>query len=391
MSQKTKQHLIQIKTASLGGTVVRLAIALSLAMLGLSWPRVFAGQSTWVESHYSETVYQTIRRAISAVTSLLPCSIVELLLYALVVGIPALLVVRVIQLLLKTADGKRLLRTVTSILLAGTIVLNLFYITWGFNYFREPLAQRLGLDVSTRPVEELEAFVWNTAKEASELRKTLPEDEQGVFAPTESMQSIFGKLPEAYAALARDYPAFEPDPTRAKPVIWSRGLSWQGIAGIYIGLTAEPNVNADQPPLLLYQAAAHEMAHQTGIASENEAEFTAYLACRYSSDPAVRYSGLMNALILSGNALYKEDSARYLAATLAYGDAVWRDLEAYDAYWHMFDGEVRESADKRNDVYLKHNSQPSGILSYGESVDLMLAFAAKYGDFGLENEGQTKN
>jgi len=66
-------------------------------------------------------------------------------------------------------------------------------------------------------------------------------------------------------------------------------------------------------------------------------------------------------------------------------------LEAYDAYWHMFDGEVRESADKRNDVYLKHNSQPSGILSYGESVDLMLAFTAKYGDLELENEGQTKN
>jgi len=121
------------------------------------------------------------------------------------------------------------------------------------------------------------------------------------------------------------------------------------------------------------------MAHQTGIASENEAEFTAYLACRYSSDPVVRYSGLMNALILSGNALYKADSARYLAATLAYGDAVWRDLEDYDAYWHSFDGEARESADKRNDVYLKHNSQSSGILSYGESVDLMLAFAAKYG------------
>lgn len=360
-------------------------------MLGFSWPSVFAGQSAWVEAHYSETIYQGIRRVVSAITSLVPFSIAELMLYALVVGIPALLLIRLIQWLLRISDGKRFLRTIASVLLTGAIILNLFYVTWGFNYFREPLAQRLGLDVSTRPVEELEAFVWNTAKEASALRKTLPEDEQGVFAPTESMQSIFGKLPEAYAALTSDYPAFQPDPTRAKPVLWSRGLSWQGIAGVYIGLTAEPNVNADQPPLLLYQAAAHEMAHQTGIASENEAEFTAYLACRYSSDPAVRYSGLMNALILSGNALYKADSSRYLAATLAYGDALWRDLEAYDAYWHMFDGEVRESADKRNDVYLKHNSQPSGILSYGESVDLMLAFAAKYGDYESANEGQTKN
>ena len=367
-------------TAALGGTVVRFAVALSLAILGFSWPRVFAGQSLWVETRYSEGIYQTIRRAISAVTSLVPFSLAELALYALAIGIPALLIVRVVQLLLRAADWKRLLRTIASVLLAGTLLLNLFYATWGFNYFRQPLAQRMGLDVSTtRPVEELEAFVWSTAREASKLRETLPEDAQGVFKANEPLQAVLNRLPEAYAALAKAHPEFQPDPTRAKPVFWSRGLSWQGIAGIYIGLTAEPNVNADQPPLLLYQAAAHEMAHQTGIASENEAEFTAYLACRYSSDPAVRYSGLMNALILAGNALYKADSARYLAATLAYGDAIWRDLVAYDAYWHAFDGEVRESADKRNDVYLKHNSQQSGILSYGESVDLMLAYAAKYG------------
>ncbi|MPM17541.1 hypothetical protein SDC9_63937 [bioreactor metagenome] len=162
-------------------------------------------------------------------------------------------------------------------------------------------------------------------------------------------------------------------------MLWSNGLSAQGISGIYIGLTAEPNVNVLQPPLLVYQAAAHEMAHQMGIASENEAEFTAYLACENSSDPNVRYSGLIFALIISGNALYKADSERYLEATKTYGDAIWRDLSDYDAYWDSFDEEVQQSADKRNDAYLKHNSQQSGILSYGESVDLLLAYAAKYG------------
>jgi predicted ester cyclase len=54
-------------------------------------------------------------------------------------------------------------------------------------------------------------------------------------------------------------------------------------------------------------------------------------------------------------------------------------LSDYDAYWDSFDEEVQQSADKRNDAYLKHNSQQSGILSYGESVDLLLAYAAKYG------------
>ena len=362
------------------GVVICLALAAALIALGFSWPRILAGNSAWIEAHYSETVYQTIRRAISAVTSLVPFSIAEWILYALAVCIPALLLWRILQLLFRKIGWKLLVKTVASVLLTGAVLLNLFYVTWGFNYFRAPLSTRMGLCINTRSVDELESFVWKTAREAKKLRETLPENDMGVFTPNESSQAILNALPAAYAALNAEHPVFQPDPTRAKKIIWSRGLSWQGIAGIYIGLTAEPNINADQPPLLLYHAAAHEMAHQTGIASENEAEFTAYLACMHASDPCVRYSGLMNALILAGNALYKADSAAYLRITNTYGDAIWRDLEDYDAYWSAFDGEVQESADKRNDAYLKHNSQQSGIQSYGEAVDLMLAYMAQYGD-----------
>jgi hypothetical protein len=65
--------------------------------------------------------------------------------------------------------------------------------------------------------------------------------------------------------------------------------------------------------------------------------------------------------------------------TQAYGDAIWRDFTAYNAYWNAFSGEVRQSADRRNDAYLKHNSQQSGIKSYGEAVDLLLAYDEKFG------------
>ena len=367
------------------GILVRACFAAGLIALGLSWPRLLAGKSAWVERHYSEGIYPPIRRAISAVTGLVPFSIAEFLLYFLVIGVSVLLLVRFIQLVRRRIKLSRLLRTLASVLLAGGIVLNLFYATWGFNYFREPLAKRMELSVETRSVDELEAFVMKTAAEARALRATLREDEGGVFAPRESKGALFFQLPQAYASLHKEVPSIPSDPTRAKQIFSSRGLSWQGISGIYIGLTAEPNVNADQPPLLLYQAAAHEMAHQTGIASENEAELTGYLACLHSSDPNIRYSGLAYALIVAGNALYSADSARYLAATETYGDAIWRDFSAYNAYWSAFSGEVRQSADRRNDAYLKHNSQPSGIRSYGEAVDLLLAYDAKFGGSGGAN------
>lgn len=363
----------------LSGFIIKAAVSAGLIWLGLSWPKIFAGRSAWVEANYSETVYQWIRRAISSVTSIVPFSIAELILYALVVFSALLIVIRFLQMLFKKGGALRFFRSMAALALTAGILLNLFYVTWGFNYFRKPLSERMGLEITQRGTDELEAFVLATAEKAKVLRDALREDENGVFTPEESVRSIFDRLPQAYRTLSQEFPVFYGDVTRAKSVLWSNGLSEQGISGVFIGLTAEPNVNVFQPPMLVYQAAAHEMAHQMGIASENEAEFTAYLACEYSSDPNVRYSGLIFALIISGNALYKADPERYLEATKTYGDAIWRDLSDYDAYWDSFNEAVQESADKRNDTYLKHNSQQSGILSYGESVDLLLAFYAKYG------------
>lgn len=376
----TKLEQSKQKRPDLPALFIKSAFAAALILLGLNWPRLLTGKSALIELDYSESIYQTIRRGISSITSLVPFSIAEFLLYFLVIGIFILLSIRLIQLILRKIRFRRFLGTIVSILLAGGIVLNLFYATWGFNYFREPLATRMGLNITSRSVDELEAFVVKTAQEAKALRETLHEDSRGVFTPEESKGALFSKLPQAYAALSAKQAVFPSDPTRAKQIFWSTGLSWQGISGIYIGLTAEPNVNADQPPLLVFQAAAHEMAHQTGIASENEAELVGYLACVNSSDPNIRYSGLAYALIVAGNALYDADSTRYLSVTETYGDAIWRDFTAYNSYWDAFSGEVRESADRRNDAYLKHNSQQSGIKSYGEAVDLLLAYQEKYGD-----------
>ena len=370
----------------LGGFIIKTAVSAGMIWLGLSWPKILAGKSAWIEANYSETVYQWIRRAISSVTSLVSFSLAELILYALVLFSAGLLVTRLLTLFCK-GGVLRLLKSIASLALTAGILINLFYATWGFNYFRKPLSERMGLEITQRGTDELEAFVLDTASRASRLRSTQHENETGVFSPEESLRSIFDRLPQAYQTLSQEFPVFYGDVTRAKSVLWSNGLSEQGISGVFIGLTAEPNVNVLQPPLLVYQAAAHEMAHQMGIASENEAEFTAYLASEHSGDPNVRYSGLIFALIISGNALYKADPERYLEVTKTYGDAIWRDLSDYDAYWDSFDEEVQQSADKRNDAYLKHNSQQSGILSYGESVDLLLAFYAKYGSAGMSTAG----
>lgn len=358
---------------------IRSLLAVGLCLLGLGWPRLLAGKSVWIEQHYSQGAYPVIQRAISSITSLLPFSLAEWIFYVLVSWTVALVFVRLIQIVLKRVSFLQLIKSGLSVLVTAGIVLNLFYATWGFNYFRGSLAQRMDLPVATRSVEELETYIIKTAEKARALRATLHEDENKVFSPQDTQSDLFSKLVPAYKTLSYAYPIFQSNPTKAKKIFWSQGLSWQGISGIYIGLTAEPNVNGDQPPLLLYQAAAHEMAHQIGIASENEAEFVGFLACMYSDDPNIQYSGLAYALIAAGNALHDADEERYNALVDAYSDAIWRDFSDYNAYWKAFSGEIRQIAEQRNDAYLKHNAQQSGIQSYGEAVDLLLAYDEKNG------------
>jgi len=363
---------------------------LLLIPLGLLIPRLFSGRATWLETHYCDTVYPAIRQAIAALTAWAPFSIAELLLYAVIAFAGLFVVVQAVRLLLKKLP---IVRFCSQIILFGVIFgigLNLFYTTWGLNYFREPLSARMELPVRARSHEELALLYETVAEEAARVRELVREDANGVFAA--DIDACFAALPEAYKALSEDYPVFSGDLTRPKHVLWSKGLSKLGIAGIYIGLTAEPNVNTHQTPLLVPHAGAHEMAHQLGLASENEAEFAAFLACMYADDPAVRYSGLMLAVILAGNALHDADAELYAAVqTKTYTAGMVRDLIAYREYWDAFEGKAQEIATSTNDSYLKHNAQQSGVKSYGEAVDLLLAFQEKIGFFDLFSKKAAKS
>lgn len=354
---------------------LRLPLLL-LVPLGFLLPSFFSGRMDWVETVYCARIYPAVRGALSALTGWFSFSLAEWLLYALVLGAAVLLLVQLIRAACRRIPFHRFLRVLLCIGIAGGVLLNLFYLTWGLCYFRQPLAARMELPVTARPVEELASLTELLARRAAALRQDVQEDADGVFAA--DMGAAFAALPGAYDALAQEFPVFSGSVTQAKRVCWSEGLSWLGIAGVYIGLTAEPNVNIHQPPLLIPAGAAHETAHQLGLASENEAEFAAFLSCAVSSDAAVRYSGAMHALLLCGNALARADAARYAEIVrTCYTDGMRRDLADYSAYWDAYEGKAQEAATSVNDNYLKHNAQPSGVASYGESVDLLLAFEAK--------------
>ena len=118
----------------------------------------------------------------------------------------------------------------------------------------------------------------------------------------------------------------------------------------------------------------HELAHLRGFMREDEANFIAYLAGMESDHPEIQYSSTMLALIISGNALYDEDTSLYFEIRDQYSKEIVNDIRANARYWQQYEDTVISTmSNKINDTYLKANDQSDGVKSYGRMVDLLLA------------------
>ena len=365
---------VRLKIAKEWKQELRRLFWLLLFPLAAVLPRLAGRYPLVVERLFGQGLYPVVNAILRFIFGLVPFSVAEWLLYALAIGIPVLILTMLMRAVIKRVSGLRFTRFFITLLFFGCVAFNGFYFLWGFNYSRPGLAYRLRLNVSERPVEELTSLCYTLANEANTLRDQVPEDGKGVFLLPDGIHGSFDQIPEAYRLLNRILPQIGASAARPKTVMLSTGLSWAGISGIYIPFTAEPNVNIDQPALLIPSSAAHESAHGLGIAREDEANFAAYLACMASDDISTKYSGVMLALIHSGNQLHKVDREAYSKLYSTYSAGIKRDLADYNAYWKAFEGPVEKTMTKVNDGYLKYNQQESGVRSYGEMVDLLLAY-----------------
>ncbi|MCE5236717.1 MAG: DUF3810 domain-containing protein [Clostridiaceae bacterium] len=350
---------------------------LILIPLGLYLPDLAAKNPQWIEENFSNGVYPHISGAIAFLTSFIKFSLAEFLLYALVLIVTFSLLSLLIGLIFRKVRVVQFVGFLLSLCVTAGVLLNVFYAVWGLNYARPALSASMNLNVHERPVGELKALSEELAEKAASLRAQVRENEKGVFYLPDGYESAFAEIPAAYEALNGDIHLFLSGATVAKPVYYSEGLSYAGLAGVYFPFTAEPNVNVGQPALLLISSAAHETAHYMGIAREDEANFMAYLACIHSDDPAIAYSGVMLALINCASKLYEADYAAYASLYASYSDGMKRDLADYNVYWDAFEGPVEEAVTEVNDNYLKFNNQENGVKSYGMMVDLLLAYANK--------------
>ena len=151
-------------------------------------------------------------------------------------------------------------------------------------------------------------------------------------------------------------------------------MSYTHITGLYTYFTGEANIDAAFPDYTLPYTAAHEFAHQRGIARENEANFVAFLICISSEDTYIQYSGYMNMLEYLLSALYSADKDVYQQFYSRMNTKAKAELRAYSNFFDKYrDATISKISGTVNDSYLKLQGT-EGSKSYGMVVDLAVAF-----------------
>jgi len=178
----------------------------------------------------------------------------------------------------------------------------------------------------------------------------------------------FGASARASGLPVPDVPSLRLKRPLVSPLLWRLGIT-----GIYVPFTGEANVNDTVPDPDLPFVAAHELAHLSGFAREDEASWVGPVACARDPDPDLRYSSALSMSLHALAALARADRDAFEAQARRRSAAVGRDVAALRAWSDRYRGPARRVALRVNDTYLKSQGQADGVRSYGRVVDLLLA------------------
>lgn len=269
-----------------------------------------------------------------------------------------------------------LLRWLSGVLLAACIGVFAFVGLWGLNHFAPSVGESLGLDMREYSRDELISATSYYAAQVREYAGSVERDAEGLTVYP-AFSQLAAQSADGYDALAAQYDAFDAVQGPVKPLASWRLFSQTGTTGIFVCFTAEACVNPDTYTAWIPYTMCHELAHKQAVAAEDEANFCAYLACMASDNDDFRYSGAFGAYIYCHNALSKVDkqAAAEIWATLPSG--VVADIRAANAHYAQYEGTIQDAAQKVNDTYLKAFSEESGVQSYGEAADLLIAWYLK--------------
>jgi hypothetical protein len=307
-----------------------------------------------VEERYSRGIYASLQSVLTPLSNRLPVPLLD------VVALGALVIAAGLLWRSVRARGIRsaLSRATLGTLAVAAVVYLVFLATWGFNYQRVPLEQKLDFQID-RINGEAAVGLFTTAVQRVNAG----------HAAAHQGSLRMGALEEAFIDAQQVLGARRlATPGRAKHSLLQVYFRSTAISGMTVPGFLEVLLNSDLLPVEVPFTLTHEWAHLAGYADESEANFLAWLACVRSPDPLLQYSGWLETVGLAARGLPR--TGRYEIPKLADGPR--QDLHAINDRLGRSSPRARTVSRGVYDSYLKANRVEEGIHSYDAALRLML-------------------
>ena len=251
-----------------------------------------------------------------------------------------------------------------------SLILLLFNLNWGLNYYRIPLHEKLGYELSYKEIQ-IENTFNKLVSATNQLHHRLCNNDSIPVKIHYSNQNITEMIEKEFDF---DLNKFKPRPF-IKNSIWSSLLSYMGYAGYLNPFTLESHVNNKIPKLNYIVTAAHEMAHQVGVASESEANFIAFYSSVRHTDPFIKYAGYVFALGYCYQELFKLNPKLAKNGIKTLKPGILKNFKELSEFWIRYQNPLQPFIKKGYDSYLKVNGQKKGIKSYNAMTALVVAYS----------------
>ena len=254
------------------------------------------------------------------------------------------------------------------------LIFSMFVLTLGTGYRTPTLDQKLEFEQTQVTKENLAGTADHIVQSINTLSEQIEFDGDGFSVMPYSFDEMNKKLNEAYKKFCEKNDVITTFDSNLKPVLLSEGMSYMHTLGIYTFFTGEANVNVNFPDYTTPFTAAHELAHQRGIAREDEANMIAFLVCMESDDAYIRYCAYVNMYEYVANALYKTDADLYFEVRNNLNVQTRAEQTAYNSFFKKYQNSGASKVSSAvNDTYLKVQGT-EGEISYGLVVELTVAY-----------------
>ena len=330
--------------------------------------KLVAENPAFIERYYSNGIYPFISSFFRIILGWIPFSVGDLLIaFGLFIFIRFL--VRLIKARFKNFIPKMI--HFTAIL---SVIYFCFYLFWGLNYYREPLAKNLKYQQQKYTTEQLQKVTEHVISKLNEYQYKITKNDTLKVNNPYSQKEMYTMALVGYDHLSKDFPQLKYQHASVKSSLMSLLQTYNGTSGYLNPLTGEAQVNDRIPKTSYPTTTCHEMAHQIGFAAENEANFVGFLAANYNDDIYFKYASYRMAFGYCISELRKRD--RELSKELwgKVNKGIAKDFNASYQFWQQYKNPFEPLVKKGYNAYLKANKQSKGIDSYSYVVDLFISY-----------------